>query len=120
MTLIRWTAAFLWPYRARVTAVLGLSLVEIGLVTAAPWALKLIVDSVLGGQPLPASLASLFPFVADLGPVALLALFAGGGLLLELSAEAVRLTHTQIEVDMGQRVVHGLRSRLLEHLQALP
>ena len=120
MTLIRWTAAFLRPYRARVTAVLGLSLVEIGLVTAAPWALKLIVDSVFGGQPLPASLASLFPFVADLGPVALLALFAGGGLFLELSAEAVRLTHTQIEVDVGQRVVHDLRSRLLEHLQALP
>ncbi|MDE2906554.1 MAG: ABC transporter ATP-binding protein [Acidobacteriota bacterium] len=120
MTLIRWTAAFLRPYRARVAAVLGLSLVEIGLATAAPWALKLIVDSVLGGQPLPAPLVAALPFVADLGAVALLALFAAGGLAIELSAEAVRLAHTQIEVDMGQRVVHDLRSRLLEHLQALP
>ena len=120
MTLIRWTAAFLRPYRARVAAVLGLSLVEIGLATAAPWALKLIVDSVLGGQPLPAPLVAALPFVADLGAVALLALFATGGLAIELSAEAVRLAHTQIEVDMGQRVVHDLRSRLLEHLQALP
>lgn len=120
MTLIRWTAAFLRPYRARVAAVLGLSLVEIGLATAAPWALKLIVDSVLGEQPLPAPLVAAVPFVAELGAVALLALFAGGGLAIELSAEAVRLAHTQIEVDMGQRVVHDLRSRLLEHLQALP
>lgn len=120
MTLIRWTAAFLRPYRARVAAVLGLSLVEIGLATAAPWALKLIVDSVLGEQPLPAPLVAALPFVTDLGTVALLALFAGGGLAIELSAEAVRLAHTQIEVDMGQRVVHDLRSRLLEHLQALP
>ena len=120
MTLIRWTAAFLRPYRARVAAVLGLSLVEIGLVTLAPWALKLIVDSVLGEQPLPGPLVTLFPFFSELGPIALLALFAGGGLLVELSAEAVRLTHTQIEVDMGQRVVHDLRSRLLAHLQALP
>ena len=120
MALIRWTAAFLRPYRARVGAILGLSLVEIGLVTAAPWTLKLIVDSVLGEQPLPAPLVDLFPFAAELGTIALLALFAGGGLFLELSAEAVRLTHTQIEVDMGQRVVHDLRSRLLEHLQALP
>ena len=120
MTLIRWTAAFLRPYRARVAAVLGLSLVEIGLATAAPWALKLIVDSVLGGQPLPAPLVAALPFAADLGAVALLALFAAGGLAIELSAEAVRLAHTQIEVDMGQRVVHDLRSRLLEHLQALP
>ena len=120
MTLIRWTAAFLRPYRARVAAVLGLSLVEIGLATAAPWALKLIVDSVLGEQPLPAPLVAALPFITDLGAVALLALFAAGGLAIELSAEAVRLAHTQIEVDMGQRVVHDLRSRLLEHLQALP
>ena len=120
VTLVRWTAAFLRPYRARVAAVLGLSLVEIGLVTAAPWALTLIVDSVLGEEPLPGPLLALFPLAAELGTIALLALFAGGGLFLELSAEAVRLTHTQIEVDMGQRVVHDLRSRLLEHLQALP
>ena len=120
MTLLRWTASFLRPYRARVGAVLGLSLIEIGLVTAAPWALKLIVDSVLGDRPLPAPLVALLPFTADLGAIALLALFAGGGLLVELSAEAVRLAHTQIEVDVGQRVVHDLRIRLLEHLQALP
>ena len=120
MTLLRWTASFLRPYRARVGTVLGLSLIEIGLVTAAPWALKLIVDSVLGDRPLPAPLVALLPFTADLGAIALLALFAGGGLLVELSAEAVRLAHTQIEVDVGQRVVHDLRIRLLEHLQALP
>ncbi len=120
MNLIRWTATFLRPYRPRVAAVLGLSLVEIGLVTLAPWALKLIVDSVLGDQPLPAPLVALFPFLSESVPIVLLMLFAGGGLLVELSAEAVRLTHTQIEVDMGQRVVHDLRSRLLEHLQALP
>ena len=120
MTLIRWTAAFLRPYRARVAAVLGLSLVEIGLATAAPWALKLIVDSVLGQQSLPAPLVALLPFVADLGAIGLLVLFATGGLAIELSAELVRLAHTQIEVGMGQRVVHDLRGRLLEHLQALP
>jgi ABC-type multidrug transport system fused ATPase/permease subunit len=120
VNLIRWTAAFLRPYRARVAVVLGLSLVEIGLVTAAPWALTLIVDSVLGEQPLPAPIVDLLPFVAELSPIALLALFAGVGLLVELSAEVVRMSHTQIEVDMGQRVVHDLRSRLLEHLQALP
>ena len=120
MNLIRWTAAFIRPYRARVAAVLGLSLAGIGLATAAPWALKLIVDNVLGEQPLPAPLVALFPFVADREPITLLALFAAGGLVVELCAELVRLAHTQIEVDMGQRVVHDLRSRLLEHLQALP
>ena len=120
MTLIRWTAAFLRPYRARVAAVLGLSLVEIGLVTAAPWTLKLIVDSVFGQQPLPAFLVTLAPFLAETGTVGLLAAFAAAGLAIELAAEAVRVSHTQIEADMGQRVVHDLRSRLLAHLQALP
>jgi len=120
VSLIRWTAGFLRPHRARVATVLGLSLVEIGLATAAPWALKLIVDNVLGDQQLPGPLVALLPFAADLGAVSLLVLFAAGGLAVELSAELVRLAHTQIEVDMGQRVVHDLRSRLLEHLQALP
>ena len=120
MNLIRWTAAFLRPYRARVAAVLGLSLAEIGLATLAPWALKLIVDNVLGEQPLPAPLVAVAPLLADLDAVTLLVLFAAGGLAVELSAELVRLTHTQIEVDVGQRVVHDLRSRLLDHLQALP
>ena len=120
MALIRWTASFLRPYRARVALILTLSLAEIGLVALAPWALKLIVDSVLGDAPLPAPLVNVVPGLAGLGAIALLVLFAAGGLALQVAAELTRLAHTQLEAVMGQRVVHDLRNRLLEHLQALP
>ena len=120
VTLVRWTASFLRPYRARVGLILALSVAEIGLVALAPWALTLIVDSVLGGRPLPAPVVTRIPALADLGAVGLLALFAAGGLAVQVAAELTRMAHTQLEAAMGQRVVHDLRNRLLEHLQALP
>ena len=120
MALARWTASWLRPYRGRVGLILLLSVVEIGLVALAPWALKLIVDSVLAGEPLPAPLLAVLPGLAGAGSVALLVVFAASGLLVQVAAEVVRLTHTQLEVEMGQRVVHDLRTRLLDHLQALP
>ncbi|MYD69973.1 MAG: ABC transporter ATP-binding protein [Acidobacteria bacterium] len=120
VTLARWTASWLRPYRGRVGLILILSAGEIGLTALAPWALKLIVDSVLGGEPLPQQLAALLPGLAATGTVTLLVVFAASGLLLQVAAEVVRLTHTQLEVEMGQRVVHDLRTRLLDHLQALP
>ena len=118
--LVRWTASFLRPYRARIAGITILSVTEISLAAAAPWTLKLIVDQVLMRDPLPAPVATLIPALVDLGAVPLLFLFAGAGLLMQLGSEIARMVHTQLQVDMGQRVVHDLRSRLLAHLQALP
>ena len=50
MSLAGWTLSFLRPYRARVAAIVALSLLEIGLAALAPWPLKAVVDNVLGGQ----------------------------------------------------------------------
>ena len=120
MNLIRWTAAFLRPHRGRVGLILLLSVAEIGLHALAPWSLTLIVDSVLGERPLPAWMVALAPPLADLGVVTLLVLLAVGGLALQVAAELARITHTQIETWVGQRVVHELRNGLLAHLQAMP
>ena len=120
VTLASWTASWLRPYRGRVGLILLLSVAEIGLAALAPWALKLIIDSVLGGAPLPPQLLAILPGLAAAGAVALLVLFATSGLTLQVAGEVVRLTHTQLETEMGQRVVHDLRTRLLDHLQALP
>ncbi len=120
MNLIRWTTSFLRPHRTRVGLIVLLSVVEIALNALAPWALTLIVDSVLGGRPLPAWVAAFVPALTGLGAVALLALFAAGGLALQVGAELTRLVNTQLEAHVGQRVVHELRNRLLAHLQAMP
>ena len=118
--LVHWTASFLRPYRARIVGITLLSVTEVALVAAAPWTLKIIVDHVLMRELLPEPLITLIPAVVYLGAVPLLCLFAAAGLLMQLGSEVARMLHTQLQVDMGQRVVHCLRSQLLAHLQALP
>ena len=120
MTLVSWTLSFLRPYRGRTLVIASLSLLEIGLAALAPWPLKLIVDTVLGGTPLPGPIAMLLPATVAANAPALLVAIVIAGLLIQLGAEIVRMSHTQLQVHMGQRVVYNLRATLLTHLQALP
>ena len=120
MTLVSWTLSFLRPYRGRTLVIASLSVLEIGLAALAPWPLKLIVDTVLGGAPLPGPIASLLPATVAASAAALLVAIVIAGLLIQLGGEIVRMSHTQLQVQMGQRVVYNLRATLLTHLQALP
>ena len=119
-SLLQWTASFLRPYRTRIVGISALSITEIGLAALAPWTLKLIVDNALAGDDLPISLTQWLPLLIAVDPVSLLIVLAITGLALQLTSELARMVHTQLQVDMGQRVVHDLRSQLLAHLQALP
>ncbi|MEQ1759846.1 MAG: ABC transporter ATP-binding protein [Vicinamibacterales bacterium] len=118
-TLVAWTLSFLRPYRGRVVAIAVLGVIEIGLSTLAPWPLKAVVDNVLGGQPLPPSLANVVRGLVGDGRVALLVLIVVAGLVLQLVTEVVRMFDTQLQVKTGQTVAYDLRARLLSHLQAL-
>ena len=120
MTLVSWTLSFLSPYRARVLWISVLCLAEIGLAALAPWPLKVIVDNVLGGQQLPGPVAEITRSTVGNSLAALLILVVVIGLLIQISNELVRIIHTQLQVDMAQRIVYKLRSQLLHHLQALP
>ncbi len=118
--LISWTLSFLRPYRWRATGIVILSIVEIGLAASAPWLLKVLVDNVLGDTALPASLGDSLPAALSSNAVGLLVVVVVVYLLVQLGAEVVRMAHTQMQVDMGQRIVYALREQLLAHLQALP
>ena len=120
MTLLSWTFSYLRPYHGRATLILALTLFEIALAAAAPWPLKLIVDSVLGDEPLPNSITYLLPTGFLASGAALLVSIVVTGLLIQLGAEVVRMLHTQLQVGIGQRVVYRLRETLLAHLQTLP
>ena len=87
---------------------------------AQPWPLKILVDSVLGGRPVPHWFAVLIPSTAGASPVTLLVIVVVAGLLVQIAHELVRMIDTQLQVDTGQRIVYTLRAKLLEHLQALP
>ncbi len=120
MTQLAWTLSLLRPYRVRVVVIAILAVFEIGLGVLAPWPLKVVVDNVLGGGPLPEPLAAILPSVVGSSAVALLLVIVVSGLLLQIASEVVAMFHTQIQVDTGQRLVYDLRSTLLSHLQALP
>jgi ATP-binding cassette subfamily B protein/subfamily B ATP-binding cassette protein MsbA len=120
MSVVRWTLAFLRPYRRQGTAIVALSLLEVALAALAPWPLKVIVDHVLSGLPLPEALAAVTPAQVAGSAVALLIAVVIAGLLIQVVLEMVRMTHTQMQVRVAQRVVYTLRGQLLAHLQALP
>ncbi len=120
MTVGSWTLGFLRPYRRQAMAILALSILEIGLALLAPWALKVIVDYVLGGLPLPPALAAITPLAIAGSAVAFLIVVVLLGLLVQLANEVVRMIHTQMQVKVAQRIVYELRAKLLAHLQALP
>jgi len=117
---VGWTLGFLRPYRRQAAGIVALSILEIGLVALAPWPLKLIVDQVLGGEPLPDVLARVTPGAIAGSAVALLVTIVVGGVLIQLAGELVRTVHTQMQTRVAQGVVHTLRRQLLSHLQALP
>jgi ATP-binding cassette subfamily B protein/subfamily B ATP-binding cassette protein MsbA len=120
MSLVRWTLGFLRPYRRQAAAIVALSLLEVALAALAPWPLKVIVDYVLSGLPLPDGLAAVTPAQIAGSAVALLVAVVLVGLLVQVAGEAVRAIHTQMQVRIAQRVVYTLRGELLAHLQALP
>ena len=120
MSVVRWTLGFLRPYRRQTIAIVALSIAEIGLSALAPWPLKVIVDYVLSGLPLPEALARITPSAVAGSAVALLIVVVGLGLVIQVASEIARAVHTQVQVTVAQRVVYTLRAKLLEHLQALP
>ena len=120
MNVVSWTLRFLRPYRRQAAAILALSIVEVGLAALAPWPLKVIVDYVLGGLPLPEGIASITPAAIAGSTVVLLIVVVVAGLFIQVANEVIRMIHTQMQVKVAQRVVYTLREELLAHLQALP
>lgn len=119
MPLLRWTLVFVRPYWKPITVLAALSLAEVALATLAPWPLKLVIDNVLGGQPLPAWLASLLPEWVTGQAIWLLVAIVAGGLAMQLSNLVISLFSTQVQVETGQHMVLELRALLFAHLQSL-
>jgi ATP-binding cassette subfamily B protein/subfamily B ATP-binding cassette protein MsbA len=107
------------PYRGRILLLAAIAATEIALGVLAPWPLKLVIDNVLGNQPMPSSIAAVSHVLLGDSKAELLFVVVIGGLLLQLASQVVSTINTQVQVDTGQRMVYTLRARLLAHLQAL-
>jgi ABC-type multidrug transport system fused ATPase/permease subunit len=118
-SLVRWIASYMRPYRWRLALLAIVSVAEVGLGALTPWTMKLVVDNVLTGHPLPHWIATVTAPLGGSHAAALLGLILIAGLLLQVISEFVSMFHTQIQVDTGQRMVYDLRARLFGHLQAM-
>jgi ABC-type multidrug transport system fused ATPase/permease subunit len=92
----------------------------IGFEVLQPWPLKILVDHILGQQPLPESLQETAKVLPGLtGVQGLLAWVCAGMVLLFLASTAMSMLHTRAAVRLGQRMVYDLGSDLFLHLQRL-
>ena len=107
------------PYGFHLAGLFGLGLLASPVALLTPVPLKIAVDSVLGGHPLPAFLQPFFPESAAQSPTAIL-LFAIG-LLVAVAAlgQLQGLASTLLQAYIGERLVLDFRARLVNQVQRL-
>jgi ATP-binding cassette, subfamily B, bacterial len=96
----------------------GLSLLSLPLTLLYPLPLKIVVDSVLGTQPLPRYLVLALPRLQERGKSveAALAVLLGIALLVGVQG----LAAWWLQTYAGEKLVWDFRARLLNHVQRLP
>jgi len=99
MNLFSWTLSCMRPYRGRMIFLSVLALAQIVLGLLSPWPLKLVVDNVLGGEPLPATLSEPIHALAGASSIGLLVVIVSAGLLLQLASQVVSMADTQVQVE---------------------
>lgn len=112
MNVVGRTARYLKPYRATFALALGLVGIGAALEIARPWPLKVVVDSVIGGEPLPFHLPIQSKTAILMAACLSLLLVAAGTAVL-----AVLLN--RVTIGIGQRMVADLRAQLVQHLQGM-
>jgi|KBSSwiStaDraftv2_1062776.scaffolds.fasta_scaffold11982_5 ATP-binding cassette subfamily B protein/subfamily B ATP-binding cassette protein MsbA len=118
-SLLPWTLSFLAPHRGRVVLMVILLLAQIGLGALQPWPLKIVIDYVLDGNPLPEALRGWTFALVGTGTIAMLIFFVVAGALLEITNQFITAWATQVQVATGQEMVYALRYRLFSHLESL-
>lgn len=84
-----------------------------------PWTLKIVVDYLLLGRPLPHKIA----FLADIlhgNPITALLVLGAAQVVIVVAAGSFAYGQQFITFRIGYQLVHKLRSKLFSHLQQLP
>jgi len=115
-----WQDALRYPARHRgaLAWIVALSLVSIGLNLLLPWPVKLIVDSVLAGRPLPQDWSWLSGLLGDDAPRRLLWLAAALATLF-LLLRVTEMARASLAARIGRRMQYELGEALFLALQRL-
>ena len=116
----------LWDCRWQLLGAYTLSLMAAGAIVLLPWPLKLIIDYVLVGNPLPESLDWMQQILAGFGKFDvessaknLTLLFAGAYAFIALSAALLSAADRLIGVRIREKLVLRCRIRVLQRLHGL-
>ncbi len=114
--LLRRVLAYLRPHRARFLGGASLTLAGIALDLVKPVPLALVLNHVLGEQPLPGWLQ---PLAGGWSEFELLSAAAAAIVLVTFLRGAATVGANQLTIDTGQRMVNDLRTGIYAHLQKL-
>jgi ATP-binding cassette, subfamily B, bacterial len=104
-----------WPH---LFGIAGLSVLSLPLTLLYPLPLKIVVDNVLGNQPLPPWLVKTGPMLRARGTSLEAAIAVLLGIALLVSAQG--LLAWWLQTYTGEKLVWDFRARLLNHTQRLP
>jgi ATP-binding cassette, subfamily B, bacterial len=109
---------YLRPYRALASGSVIVIILSGLAALLAPWPLKIIIDNVLGGRPLPSWLARAFPFLPAGGmPLLWFAVFGGLGSALLVNILNVLENYLNTKINLG--ISLDYRTDLFDHAQKL-
>jgi ATP-binding cassette subfamily B protein/subfamily B ATP-binding cassette protein MsbA len=98
----------------------ALLLVGVALEVLRPWPLKLIVDDVLKGKPLPESVGWIQRLPGAQSADGLLAWLAGGTVLLFVAAQGISIAGMHLRSEVGGRMANDLGADVLDRVQRIP
>jgi len=107
------------PYWLHLAGAFALGLLASPLALLNPVPLKIVVDSVLGGHPLPAFLRPLLPEAAARSPAAILFFAIGLLVVVAVLGQLQGLATTLLRNYVGERLVLAFRRQLVEQSQRL-
>ncbi|KRE28206.1 ABC transporter [Mycobacterium sp. Soil538] len=108
------------PYRWLVAGIFAVLCVQIAMGLAAPWPLKVVLDSVVGDHPLPGWLHGLLqPILGGESRMHIAGLAAIMVIVIAVIAAIATYVANYLTETVGQRVGNDLRTRAYHHLQQL-
>lgn len=111
---------YIAPHWRGLAIMLSVMALSIGLDVLRPWPMKLLVDNVLGGQPIPQSLARMLAVLpGSAGPQGLLFWLCISTVLIFLIGTLMSIASGVVSVGVGQRITYSLSADLFRHLQRL-
>ncbi|WP_246182788.1 ABC transporter ATP-binding protein [Mycolicibacterium grossiae] len=117
---VRLILELLRPHRWLLAAIFAVLVVQIAMGLAAPWPLKIVLDSVVGDHPLPWWLHGLLqPMLGGEGKMHVAGLAAIIVVVIAVIAAVATYVANYLTETVGQRIGNELRNRAYHHLQQL-